>query len=103
MDTKGSAFGYWVSTAGIFVDPSDYDFTYLIAWSPPPDNRLYFFIRIRDNALDTVLLDPDDWQRNDFLQMSIDADHSGGVVLGETPEEISNGQRYMSGSSLRPT
>ena len=95
MDTKGSGLGYGVNLPGVFVDPSDYDFTYRIAWSPPPDNQLYFFIRIQDNALDTALLDPDDWWRQDFLHISIDADHSGGFVLGETAEEVSNGQRYM--------
>ena len=79
---------------GIFVDPSDYDFTYRIAWSSPPDNRLYFFIRIWDNALNASLLDVGDWWKQDFLHISIDADHSGGWVLGRSTEEINNGQRY---------
>ena len=76
------------------IDPQDYAVTYMTAWSPPPDNRFYFFARIRDNRLDLPDDDPREWWSGDYLQITFDADHSGGSILGTTKEQLANGQRY---------
>ena len=81
--------------AAASIDPEDYAVSYMAAWSPPPDNRFYFFARIQDNHLDLPDDDPDQWWAGDYLQITFDADHSGGPFLGTTKEHLRNGQRYM--------
>ena len=36
MEVTGSGYGHRMPLPGIFVDPSDYDFTYRLAWIPGP-------------------------------------------------------------------
>ena len=79
--------------ANDFVEISDYDFTILNGWSAAPDNRWYGFARFVD---DTLKVDSDVliWWQDDCLQITVDADHQGGPILGENLEEIGNGQRW---------
>jgi hypothetical protein len=78
--------------ASDFVELSDYNFTILNAWSAAPDNKWYGFVRTTD---DTLKYDSPEkqWWKDDCLQITIDADHSGGGILGSTLEEVANGQR----------
>ncbi|HIG17543.1 MAG TPA: hypothetical protein EYQ31_09795 [Candidatus Handelsmanbacteria bacterium] len=71
----------------------DYDFTILNGWSRSPDNMWYGFARFVD---DTLKYDSPvkEWWKDDCLQITVDADHQGGGILGETLEEIGNGQRW---------
>lgn len=78
--------------ASDFVEISDYDFTILNGWSAAPDNKWYGFARFVDDTLkyDSPVLE---WWKDDALQITIDADHLGGPILGQNLEEIANGQR----------
>ena len=46
-----------LTTEGMFtaggetIEKEDYDVSILMAWSTPPDNRFYFFIRVQDDTL----------------------------------------------------
>jgi len=79
--------------ASDFVETSDYDFTILNGWSAAPDNKWYGFVRVVDDTLkvDSPVLE---WWRDDAMQITVDADHQGGPILGETLEQIANGQRW---------
>jgi hypothetical protein len=73
----------------------DFSATYFTAWSAPPDNRLYFFARVSDDTLRAAEgADRGRWWNDDVVQISIDADHSGGNYLGQDLEQLANGQRY---------
>ena len=93
--------------ASDFVELSDYDFTILNAWSAPPDNKWYGFARFVD---DTLKYDSPvkEWWKDDCLQITVDADHLGGNILGSDLEQIGNGQRWHvrifppAGESLLP-
>lgn len=93
--------------ASDFVELSDYDFTILNAWSAEPDNKWYGFARFVD---DTLKYDspPKEWWKDDCLQITVDADHLGGNILGSDLEQIANGQRWHvrifppAGESLLP-
>ena len=76
------------------VPREDYNVAFFTAWSPPPDNSFYFFARIADDTLRVAEEDVKRWWNDDMLQLSIDADHSGGPYLGENLDEVANGQRY---------
>ncbi len=75
------------------VDAADYDFTLKVAWSPPPDNCWYVFMRISDDTLKVEYDDPLKWWQDDSVQITVDADHSGGSIYGFEREELVNGQR----------
>lgn len=75
------------------VDRSDFDFTLRVAWSAPPDNCWYVFMRISDDTLKVEYDDPLKWWQDDSVQITVDADHSGGSIYGFTREELVNGQR----------
>jgi len=79
--------------ASDFVDPSDYNFTILNAWTPPPDNKWYGFARFTDDTLEydeeTLV-----WWKDDMLQITVDSDHQGGNILGNDVQQIENGQRF---------
>jgi len=72
----------------------DIDFVWYAGWSAPPDNRLYFFIRVQDDTLRILEEDQKRWWSDDHVQIYIDADHSGGNFLGENLDQVNNGQRY---------
>ena len=75
------------------VDRSDFDFTLKVAWSPPPDNCWYVFMRVSDDTLKVEYDDPLKWWQDDSVQITVDADHSGGSIYGFEREELVNGQR----------
>ncbi|MCY3666656.1 MAG: hypothetical protein OXH81_13430 [Gemmatimonadetes bacterium] len=81
-------------TSGEVADPEDYSATWRIAYSRPPDNRLYFFLRIQDDSLRRQEPDLKRMWHDDFTQFNLDNDHSGGPGLGSNLDEASNHQRY---------
>ena len=72
----------------------DFDFALFMAWSQPPDNRLWGFYRVQDDTLTVVEEDPKRWWRDDNLQLTLDIDHSGGDFLGVNLDHVNTGQRY---------
>lgn len=73
----------------------DLDFTYFFAYSAPPENMLYYFMRVQDNYLRVLEVNPSRYWVDDSLQLVIDADHSGaGSFLGNNLDEVATGQRY---------
>jgi hypothetical protein len=73
----------------------DFDVVYYMAWSAPPDNNLYMFARVTDDVLDVNEDNPDWWWSDDSYNLAIDADHSGGNIVGTEIEHIQNGQRWQ--------
>jgi hypothetical protein len=80
------------------VATSDFDFVIYTAWSPPPDNSWYLFARFHDDTLKVDNDNPLNWWKDDALQFTVDADHSGGSIFGFTREELVNGQRFYARS-----
>lgn len=72
----------------------DFDFALFMAWSQPPDNRLWGFYRVQDDTLTVVEEDPKRWWADDNLQLTLDIDHSGGDFLGVNLDHVNTGQRY---------
>jgi hypothetical protein len=72
----------------------DFDFALFMAWSQPPDNRLWGFYRVQDDTLTVVEEDPYRWWADDNLQLTLDIDHSGGDFLGVNLDHVNTGQRY---------
>ena len=89
-----------LTTEGMFtaggetIEKEDYDVSILMAWSTPPDNRFYFFIRVQDDTLRLVEEDQKRWWSDDCIQITFDPDHSGGDFLGENIDQVLNAQRY---------
>ena len=89
-----------LTTEGMFtaggetIEKEDYDVSILMAWSTPPDNRFYFFIRVQDDTLRLVEEDQKRWWSDDCIQITFDPDHSGGDFLGENVDQVLNAQRY---------
>ena len=81
-------------TRDVEVSVEDYGATWLLAYSRPPDNRLYFFLRIQDDSLRRQEEDLKRMWHDDFTQLNLDNDHSGGPGLGANLDEASNHQRY---------
>ncbi|MCE2449719.1 MAG: hypothetical protein J4F35_15470 [Candidatus Latescibacteria bacterium] len=73
-------------TSGEVADPEDYSATWRIAYSRPPDNRLYFFLRIQDDSLRRQEPDLKRMWHDDFTQFNLDN--------GSNLDEASNHQRY---------
>ena len=63
-------------------NPEDFSVSFFVAWSPPPDNALYFFARAQDDTL-RALEEKGNWWNDDYLQLQIDADHASGNYLTE--------------------
>ena len=76
------------------VSADDYSATWRLAYSRPPDNRIYFHLRILDDYLRRSEPDLKRLWIDDFTQFNLDSDHSGGPGLGENLDEASNHQRY---------
>ena len=85
------------AATGDIIDPEDYNAFWRIAYSRPPDNRLYFFLRILDDSLKRQEPDLRRMWHDDFTQFKMDTDHSGGPGLGANLEEASNHMRIMPG------
>jgi len=89
-----------LTTEGMFtaggetIAKEDYDVSILMAWSEPPDNRFYFFIRVQDDTLRLLEEDQKRWWNDDCIQITFDPDHSGGDFLGENVDQVLNAQRY---------
>ena len=79
---------------GLEVSADDYHATVRLAYSRPPDNRLYFFYRIQDDSLRRQEPDLKRMWHDDWTQLNLDNDHSGGPGLGANLDEASNHQRY---------
>ena len=82
------------TAGGEVVPKDDYDVSIMMAWSTPPDNRFYFFIRVQDDTLRLLEEDQKRWWNDDCIQLTIDPDHSGGDFLGENVDQVLNAQRY---------
>ena len=82
------------TAGGEVVPKEDYDVVFWSAYSLPPDNRFYFFIRVQDDTLRLLEEDQKRWWNDDIIQLTFDADHSGGDFLGENLDQVFNGQRY---------
>ena len=67
---------------GANPNPEDFSASFFVAWSPPPDNALYFFARAQDDTL-RALEEKGNWWNDDYLQLQIDADHAAGNYLSE--------------------
>ena len=53
-----------------------------LAWSPPPDNGMYFFARVQDDTLSGEGSFPhEEWWQDDYLKLSIEMDHAGISLL----------------------
>ena len=92
----GSWFGEHVEQGGN-PNPTDWSGSYFLAWSPPPDNRFWFFARVFDDTLRAAEGENKGaWWNDDVVQLSIDGDHSGGGYLAnEVAEDINNGYRIQ--------
>jgi len=75
----------------------DYQASYFMAWSLPPDNSLHFFARVFDDTLSVnYASDMRNWWDDDTLMLGIDSDHTGGSILvNENIEEADNGYRIV--------
>jgi len=67
---------------GANPNPEDFSASFFVAWSPPPDNSLYFFARCQDDTLRAVE-GKDAWWNDDVVQLQFDFDHSAGNYLSE--------------------
>ena len=76
------------------ISREDIDVAFWMAWSAPPDNRLYFYAVVTDDTLKLLESDQKRWWSDDIIQITFDADHSGGDFLGENLDHVLNGQRY---------
>ena len=93
--TPDQIIGWRGQHSGTAPPAGDFSATYFVAWSAQPDNRLFVFIRVTDDTLRAAEGEERvTWWNDDLLQISIDADHSGGSYLGENLDELANGQRY---------
>lgn len=82
------------------ADPSDYDVNVLQAWTAPPDNRWYVYLKFFDDTLN--MSSNDDRGCNDFdcIQFTTDFDHGGGGILGNVIEDVMNGQRWNAAADV---
>ena len=76
------------------ISRDDIDVAFWLAWSAPPDNQLYFYAVVTDDTLKLLESDQKRWWSDDIIQITFDADHSGGDFLGENLDHVLNGQRY---------
>ena len=93
--TPDQIIGWRGQHSGTTPPAEDFSATYFVAWSAPPDNRLFVFARITDDTLRVAEGEERvTWWNDDTVQIAIDADHSGGAYYGENLDELANGQRY---------
>jgi hypothetical protein len=81
----------------------DFQASYFMAWSLPPDNNFYFFTRVFDDTLKSEWGENmRNWWDDDGLKWGVDADHTGGphgVTGGENGiEQTLNG--YVLGVNM---
>jgi hypothetical protein len=75
----------------------DWDVVLFVAWSTQPDNALYYFARVTDDSLGLFVENPQEYWKDDSLEIIIDADHSS-ENFNET--EQTSGQQY--GVRIKP-
>ena len=86
--------GFFDASGNDGYTKEDFDFALFMAWSQPPDNRLWGFYRVQDDTLTVVEEDPKRWWADDNLQLTLDIDHSGGDFLGVNLDHVNTAQRY---------
>ena len=69
----------------------DWDCILYVAWSSAPDNSLYYFARVTDDSLGLFVENPQEYWKDDSLEIIVDADHSS-ENFSET--EMTSGQQY---------
>ena len=69
----------------------DWDCILYVAWSSAPDNSLYYFARVTDDSLGLFVENPQEYWKDDSLEIIVDADHSS-ENFNET--EMTSGQQY---------
>ena len=69
----------------------DWDCILYVAWSSSPDNSLYYFARVTDDSLGLFVENPQEYWKDDSLEIIVDADHSS-ENFNET--EMTSGQQY---------
>jgi hypothetical protein len=69
----------------------DWDCILYVAWSSQPDNSLYYFARVTDDSLGLFVENPQEYWKDDSLEIIVDADHSS-ENFNET--EMTSGQQY---------
>lgn len=69
----------------------DWDCILYVAWSSAPDNSLYYFSRVTDDSLGLFVENPQEYWKDDSLEIIVDADHSS-ENFNET--EMTSGQQY---------
>ena len=69
----------------------DWDCILYVAWSSAPDNSLYYFSRVTDDSLGLFIENPQEYWKDDSLEIIVDADHSS-ENFNET--EMTSGQQY---------
>ena len=95
--TRDELISWWgiSENRGFFMPEDDLNVTYYVAWSAPPDNRLYVFARVEDDIYRAAEGgNKFMWWRDDTLQLTVDADHSGGLLGRDEEAFLGNGQRY---------
>jgi len=75
----------------------DWDVVLFVAWSSAPDNALYYFARVTDDSLGLFVENPQEYWKDDSLEIIIDADHTS-ENFNET--EQTSGQQY--GVRIKP-
>jgi hypothetical protein len=73
---------------------SDIDLIILTGWTPPPDNRLYGFVKVTDDTLHIAQVELDNGWLDDDLEVITDADHSGGPFRAEGVVTDINAQQF---------
>jgi hypothetical protein len=63
-------------------NPEDFSASFLMAWSPLPDNAIYAFARVQDDVLISKEIKYG-WWNDEYLQLQADFDHGGGIYQDE--------------------
>lgn len=79
------------------VPKDDWDCVLYTAWSSSPDNSLYYFARVTDDSLGLFVENPQEYWKDDSVEIITDADHSS-ENFNET--EMTSGQQY--GVRIKP-
>ena len=79
------------------VPKDDWDCILYTAWSSAPDNSFYYFARVTDDSLGLFVENPQEYWKDDSLEIITDADHSS-ENFNET--EQTSGQQY--GIRIKP-
>jgi hypothetical protein len=85
------------------ANADDWTGTWQWAWSPPPDNALFFFMRAFDDTLRAEDINKLSWWNNDNLHQGFDMDHGGGdTTVNDEPLQFNNGYRTHTNPLFAP-